>query len=207
MVCTRPNISHAVTVVSRFLANPSKAHYEVVKWIFKYLRGTSKVCLSCGGSKPSLEGYTDSDMAGGLDCKRYTSRYLFTFLGGAISWQSKIQKCVSLSATEAEYIATTKIGKEMLWMKRYLQELDLKQRDYIVHCDSQSAIDLRKNTMYHERTKHINVRYHWIRMAIEEQLFQIRKIHTYENVVDMMMKVITKEKLAQCIKNTGMSSY
>ena len=80
----------------------------------------------------------------------------------------------------------------MLWMKRFLQELDLKQRDYRVHCDSQSVIDLSKNIMYYARTKHIDVRYHWIRKAIEEQLFQIRKIHTDENTTDMMTKVITK---------------
>ena len=84
----------------------------------------------------------------------------------------------------------------MQWMKRFLQELDLKQRDYIVHCDSQSAIDLSKNIMYHARTKHIDVRYHWIRKANEKQLFQIRKIHTNKNIADMMTKVITKEKLA-----------
>ena len=68
-------------------------------------------------------------------------------------------------------------------------------------------IDLSKNTMYHARTKHIDVRYHWIGKAIEEQLFQIRKIHTYENTADMITKVITKEKLARYIKNMGMSSY
>ena len=82
MVCTRPNISHGVRVISKFLANPGKAHWEVVKWIFRYLRGTSKVCLSFGGSKPSLEGYIDFDMARDLDCRKYTSRYLFTFAGG-----------------------------------------------------------------------------------------------------------------------------
>ena len=178
-----------------------------MKWIFRYLRGTSKVCLRFRGSEPSLEGYTDSDMAGDLDCKKSTSRYLFTFTGGGISWQSKLQKCVSLSTTKTKYIATIEAGKEMRWMKQFLQELDLKQRDYIIHCDSQSAIDLNKNTMYHARMKHIDVRYHWIRKFIEEQLFQIRKIHTDKNTVDMMTKVITKEKLARCIKNTGMSSY
>ena len=146
-------------------------------------------------------------MAGDLDCRKSTSRYLFTFVGGAISWQSKLQKCVSLSTTEVEYIATTEARKDMLWMKRFLQELDLKQRDYIVHCNSQSAINLSKNIMYHARTKHIDVRYHWIRKAIKEQLFQIRNIHTGENTANMMMKVITKEKPARCIKNTGMSSY
>ena len=131
-----------------------------MKWIFRYLRGTSKVCLSFGESKPSLGGYTDSDIDGDLYCRKSNSGYLFTFAGESISWQSKLQKCVSLSNTEAKYIAAIKAGKEMLWMKRFLQELDLKQRDYIVHCDSQSAIDLSKNTMYHARTKHIDVRYH-----------------------------------------------
>ena len=105
MVCTLPDISHAIGVVSRFLENPDKAHWEVVKWIFRYLRGTSKVCLSFGGSEPSLEGYTNYDMAGDLDYRKSTSRYLFTFAGGVILWQSKLQKCVSLSITEAEYIA------------------------------------------------------------------------------------------------------
>ena len=202
---SRYNLS--VGVVSRFLENPGKAHWEAVKGIFSYLKGTSKVCLSFGGSEPSHEGYTNSDMARDIDCRKSTSGYLFTFLGGAISWKSKLQKYVSLSTTEAEYIATTEAGKEMLWMKRFLQKLDLKQRDYIVHCDSQSAINLSKNTMYHARTKHIDVIYHWIKKAIEEQLFQIRKIHTYENTFDMMTKVITKEKLVPCIKNTGMSFY
>ena len=75
-------------------------------------------------------------MAGNLDCRKSTSRYLFTFTGGAISWQSKLQRCVSFSTKKVEYIAATKAGKEMLWMKWFLQELDLKQRDYIVHCDS-----------------------------------------------------------------------
>ena len=75
-------------------------------------------------------------MAGDLYYRKSTSGYLFTFAGGAISWQSKLQKCVSLSTTEAKYITTTKVGKEVLWMKRFLQELDLKQRDNIVDCDS-----------------------------------------------------------------------
>ena len=134
-------------------------------------------------------------MAGDLDCRKSTFWYLLTFVGGSISWQSKLQKCVLVSTTEAKYIVATEARKEMLWMKRFLQELNLKQRDYIVHCDSQSAIDLSKNTMYHARMKHIDVRYHWIKKAIEEQLFQIRKIHTDENTTDMMTKVITKEKL------------
>ena len=86
MVCTRPNIAHAVGVVSRFMVNPSKDHWEAVKWIFRYLRGSSKLCLTFGDSKPVLEGYVDVDWAGDLDGRKFTSGYLFTFAGGAISW-------------------------------------------------------------------------------------------------------------------------
>ena len=86
MVCTSLDISHVVGVVSRFLANLGKAHWEAVKWIFRYLRGTSKVCLSFGELEPFLEGYTNFDMVGDLDCRKSISEYLFTFVGGAISW-------------------------------------------------------------------------------------------------------------------------
>ncbi|CAL5395059.1 unnamed protein product [Camellia sinensis] len=162
MVSTRPDIAHAVGAVSRFLSNPGKEHWEAVKWILRYLKGTAKMCLCFRSAKPVLEGYTDSDMAGDLDGRKSTSGFLFTFAGGAVSWQSKLQNYVALSTTEAEYITAAEAVKEMLWLQRFLQELGLKQEKFMVHCDSQSAIDLSKNSMYHSRTKHINIRYHWI---------------------------------------------
>ncbi|PHU20837.1 Cytochrome 82A3 [Capsicum chinense] len=133
LVCTRPNISHAVGVVSRFFENPRKEHWEAFKWILRYLKGTSGDCLCFGGSGQILKGYTDADM-------------------------SKLQKCVTLSSTEAEYIAATEACKEMIWLKRLLQELGLDQMEYVVYCDNQSAIDLSKNSMYHARTKHKQTR-------------------------------------------------
>ena len=121
MVCTRPDIAHIVGVVRRFLENPNKEHWEAVKWIFKYLRGTSKLCLSFGKGKSVLEGYIDANMASDLDGRKSTSGYLFTFVGGAISWQSKLQKCVALSTMEVEYIATTESGKTIVWKKYFFQ--------------------------------------------------------------------------------------
>ncbi|CAN0860766.1 Retrovirus-related Pol polyprotein from transposon TNT 1-94, partial [Linum grandiflorum] len=103
MVCTRPDIAHAVGVVSRFLSNPGKEHWAAVKWILKYLRG------------------------------------------GAVSWQSRLQKCVALSTTEAEFIAATEASKELLWMKKFLNELGFRQERPQLFCDSQSAIHLAKN--------------------------------------------------------------
>ena len=195
MVCIRPDIAHVVRVVSRFLENPNKEHWEAVKWIFKYLRGTSKQCLSFGKGKLVLEGYTNANMVDDLDSRKSTSDYLFTFVGGAISWQSKLQKCVALSTMEVEYIAATKAGKEIVWIKAFFKELDLRQDEYVVYCDSQSAIDLSKNATYHSRTKHIEVRYHWIRDAIELKRFQLKNIHIGKNAADMMTKVVPRQKL------------
>ena len=147
-----------------------------------------------------LEGFTDADMAGDLDGRKSTSGFLFTFAGGAISWQFKLQKCVALSTTEAE------AAKEMLWMKRFVQELGLMQDEYVVFCDSQSAMDLSKNTSYHSRTKHINVRYHWLRDVIGKELMKLKKIHTDFSPSDMMTKVVTREKLKLCAESAGMDS-
>jgi hypothetical protein len=204
MVSTRLDIAHAVGVVSRYLSNPGKPHWDAVKWILRYLRGTSTLCLCFGNSKPILEGFADADMAGDLDDRRSTSDFLFTFAGGAISWQSKLQKCVALYTTEAEYIAATEAGKEMVWLKRFLLELGLNQLNYVIFCDSQSAMDLSKNSMYHSRTKHIDVRYHWLRLAIEEQMLQLKKIHTNDNAADMLTKAVPPDKLEVCTKLAGM---
>ena len=93
----------------------------------RYLQGTSNLKLTFRSGKPVLLGYTNSDMAGDVDNRKSTSGYLMTFLGGAMSWQSKLHKCVALSITEAEYIATIEACKELLWMKRFMKELWFKQ--------------------------------------------------------------------------------
>uniref|UniRef100_A0A3Q7EBT0 Reverse transcriptase Ty1/copia-type domain-containing protein n=1 Tax=Solanum lycopersicum TaxID=4081 RepID=A0A3Q7EBT0_SOLLC len=110
MVCTRPDIAHAVGVVSRFLSNLGREHWNAVKWVMRYLCGTSSL-----------------NMAGDVDTRKSTSGYLVTFAGGAVSWQFRLQKCVALSTTEAELIAVVEACKELLWMKRFLGELGCSQ--------------------------------------------------------------------------------
>jgi hypothetical protein len=206
MVCTRPDIAHAVGVVSRFLSDPGRKHWNAVKWIMRYLRGTSKLCLSFGSGKPMLVGYTDSDMAGDVDTRKSTSGYLITFSGGAVSWQSRLQKCIALSTTEAELIAATEACKELLWMKKFLQELGFKQQQYVLFCDNQSTIHLAKNSSFHSRSKHIDVRYHWIRDTLNDKLLTLEKIHTDDNGSDMLTKALTREKLETCRSIAGMAN-
>ncbi|RVX19730.1 Aromatic aminotransferase ISS1 [Vitis vinifera] len=161
----------------------------------RYLRGTSKLKLTFRSGKPILVGYTDSDMAGDVDNRRSTSGYLMTFSGGVVSWQSRLQKRVALSITETEYIVVAEACKELLWMKRFIHELRFKQQCYMVYCDNQSAIHLSKNSTFHARSKHIDVRYHWMRDALNDNLFELEKIHTDHNDSDMLTKSLPREKL------------
>jgi hypothetical protein len=111
MVCTRPDIAHAVGVVRRYMNNPDKEHWEAVKWILRYLRGNTTHALCFGGSDTFLWGYVDSDMAGDKDNRTSTTGYVFTIGGTTVSWISKLKKVVSLLAIEVEYVASTEASK------------------------------------------------------------------------------------------------
>ena len=126
MVCTRPDIAHAVGVVSRYMANPGKEHWEAVKWLLRYLRGTSSTSLCFGKSNVTLQGFVDADLGGDVDSSKSTSGYIYNIGGTTVSWMSRIQKCVSLSSTEAEYVAIAEVGKEIIWLANYLEELGKK---------------------------------------------------------------------------------
>ncbi|XP_061993366.1 receptor-like kinase TMK3 [Rosa rugosa] len=155
MVCTRPNIAHAVGVVSRYTSNPGKQHWEAVKWIMRYLRGTTDMSLCFKRGSAELQGYVDADLAGDYDTCRSTTGYVYTVGGAAVSWVSNLQGQVALSTTESEYVAVSEAGKEMVWLKGLLEELGKKQENCALYSDSQSAIHLAKNPAFHSRTKHI----------------------------------------------------
>ena len=123
MVCTRLDIAQAVSTVNRFMSNPGRPHWEAVKWILRYLWGSTDMKICFGGSESKLIAFSDSEMAGDVDTRKSTTGYLVTHSGGAVSWQSRLQKCVALSSTEAEYIAITEASKELLWLKRLAGEL------------------------------------------------------------------------------------
>ena len=124
---------------------------------------------------------------------------------GAVAWQSRLQKCVALSTTETEFIAITEACKELLWVKKLLQELSFVQDKYLLFCDSQSAIHLGKNSTFHFRSKHIDVRYHWIRDALEAGLLELTKVHTDDNCADMMTKSLPRSKSETCCEIAGLA--
>ncbi|GFS33196.1 hypothetical protein Acr_00g0026970 [Actinidia rufa] len=178
---------------------------EAVKWVMRYLRGTTNLRLTLRCEKPILVGYTDSDLAGSLDGRKSTSGHMVTFAGGVVAWQSKLQKCVTLSTTEAEFIAVVEATKDLLWLRNFTMELGLKQARYVLFYDNQSAIHLAKNSSFHSRSKHIDVRYHWIRDALDAKLLELKKIHTDDNGSDMLTKVLLKGKFEFCRTVTGLT--
>jgi len=183
MVCTRPDISHAVSVVSRDMANSGKVHWQAVKWILRYLRGTTDIGLvydKGSGVNSHVIGYVDSDYAGDLDKRRSLTGFVFTFSECAISWKATSQSTVALPTTEAEYMVAAEAVKEAIWLRGLVSDLGLQQDETVVFCDSQSAIHLTKNQMYHERTKHIDVRYHFLWEAVTQGDITVKKIGTAE---------------------------
>jgi hypothetical protein len=120
MVYTRPDIAHVVGVVRRYIDNLRKEHWEVVKWILRYLRGNNTHALCFGGLDIDLQGYVDSDMEGDKDSRRSTIGYVFIVGGTTISWISKLKNIVSLSTMEAKYVVATDASKEMIWLQRLI---------------------------------------------------------------------------------------
>ncbi|XP_041005600.1 secreted RxLR effector protein 161-like [Juglans microcarpa x Juglans regia] len=127
IVCTQPDISQAISLVSRYIHNPGKTHWHAAKWILRYILGTVDLGLKFEKSEDSLvTGYVDLDYAGDLDKRRSTTGYVFTMAGGPVSWRSILQSTIALSSTEAKYMAVTKVMKEAIWLQGLVTDLGFK---------------------------------------------------------------------------------
>ncbi|GKC72575.1 retrovirus-related pol polyprotein from transposon TNT 1-94, partial [Tanacetum coccineum] len=173
---------------------------EAIKWLLRYLKGTSKTTLCFSRRLLSVL----ADYGGCLDSGKSTTGYVLTVGGTAVSWMSRIQKCVDMSTIEVEYMAIAEAGKELVWLKNFLEELDRAQTECVLFCDNQSAIHLMKNPVVHGRTKHIKIRYHYIRELVSEGTLSLKKILGAKNPIDMLTKVVTTEKLMLCAASTGL---
>ncbi|KAJ4718340.1 Retrovirus-related Pol polyprotein from transposon TNT 1-94 [Melia azedarach] len=197
MVCTRPDLAQSVSVVSRFMGEPGKEHWQAVKRIFRYLKGTFDVGLIYRGDTQCLvTGFSDSDYAGDVDSRRSMTGYVFTLGSSVVSCKATLQPTVTLSTTEAEYMALTEAAKEGIWLKGLVSDLGLHHDQAIVYCDSLSAICLAKDQVHHERTKHIDVRYHFLR---SEKRIKVNKVGTADNPADMFTKPVLHSKFQHCL--------
>lgn len=206
MVCTRPDIGYAVSLVSRYLSNPGKNHWEAAKWILRYLNGTRNYGLLFGRGCDNgsvIQGFVDADFAKDLDKGRSITGYAFMVLGSLVSWKASLQHVVALSTTESEYIALTEGVKEAIWLKGFVSELGIDNVQAVVHCDSQGAIQLSRNSIFHERTKHINVKLHFIRDIVQSKEIEIKQVDTKDNAADMLTKVLPSFDFENCLGILG----
>uniref|UniRef100_H3GB36 Reverse transcriptase Ty1/copia-type domain-containing protein n=2 Tax=Phytophthora ramorum TaxID=164328 RepID=H3GB36_PHYRM len=193
MVGTRPDLAAAVGVLSQFAADPCPTHWQALKRVFRYIQGTKTHGIEFQAScNDGLQGYSDADWAGDIESRRSTSGYAFMMNGGCISWRSKKQRTVALSSTEAEYMALSEATQEAVWLKVFLCELGEMASDEAVKIyeDNQGSIALAKNPQFHKRTKHIDIRYHFVREKVEDGQVVLQYVSTTDMLADMMTKAI-----------------
>ena len=192
---TRPDIMYAVSFLSRFMATPKEGHLLAAKRILRYLKGTMNFGIFYKRSSDNtLKGYTDSDFAGDLDGGKSTSGYVFMMGDGAVAWSSKKQPIVTLSTTEAEYVAATACACQSIWMREVLNSIEEDLCKCVtVFCDNSSSIKLSKNPVFHGRTKHINVKFHFIRDLIKKGDVELIYCGTKEQLADIMTKPLKLE--------------
>jgi hypothetical protein len=165
LIHTRPDLTYAVGYMSRFLERPTVEHFQAVKKILRYIAGSLQYGLRYGQQTgmTRLVGYCDSDLTGDIDTRKSTTGALFFLSKCLVSWQSLKQRVVTLSSCEAEYIATTTAATQPIWMARLLGELLGREPEVVgLKVDSKSTLALAKNPVFHERSKHIDLRYHFI---------------------------------------------
>ncbi|WJX16947.1 hypothetical protein P8452_06919 [Trifolium repens] len=202
MVCSIPDLSYAISVVSRFVANPGQVHWQALKWVLRYLNGSLKDGLKykkIDPGKDALEGYVDADYAGNVDTRKSLSGFVFTLFGTAVTWKANQQSVVALSTTQAEYIALVEGVKEAIWLKGMIGEMGIGQGCVKIHCDSQSAIHLANHQVYHERTKHIDIRLHFVRDMIETKEIIVEKVASEVNPADMFTKSLPRSRFKHCL--------
>lgn len=199
MVCTRPDVSYALSMTSRYQQNPGIAHWTAVKNILKYLRRTKDMFLTFGGINEELtvRCYTDASFQTDRDTSRSQTGFVFTLNGGAISWKSSKQSVVADSTTESEYIAASDAAKEAAWMKKFIADLDVVpsiMKPIQIFCDNTGAIAQAKEPRSHHKAKHILRKFHYIREVVERGNIIISKIDTDQNLADPFTKPMTQEK-------------
>ncbi|XP_036340184.1 secreted RxLR effector protein 161-like [Rhagoletis pomonella] len=190
---TRPDISFAVNLLSRFSTNPGKAHWAAVKRVMRYLKGTIKYGISYNKEACNLTGFCDSDWASDLDERRSTTGYLFKLQDGPISWCTRRQRTIALSSTEAEFMAMTSAIQEATWLMRLQKELTPDTAETLVlHCDNKSAIQVALNNSYSPRTKHVDIKDKFIRQHLESGKIKLVYIPTKEMLADILTKGVSK---------------
>lgn len=197
LVHTRPDIAFSVGIVSRFMERPTTIHLDAAKRILRYIKGTLEyglVYTKYAGNN-ALTGYSDTDLAGHIEDRKSTGGMVFYLNESLVTWVSQKQRCVALSSCEAEFMAASAAACQAIWLRNVLKELTGEQVGPVLICiDNKSAIDLAKNSVFHGRSKHIDIRYHFIRECIERGEVVVKHVSSEIQKADLLTKAFVAEK-------------
>ncbi|KAK6160534.1 hypothetical protein DH2020_003915 [Rehmannia glutinosa] len=205
LTASRPDITFAVGVCARFQSAPKESHMTAAKRILRYLKGFQEVGLwypKEGGFK--LIGYSDSNYAGCRVDRKSTSGTCQMLGNRLVSWFSKKKNSIATSTVEAEYIAAGSCCKQVLWMRQQLRDYDVEEKEILILCDNTSAIAITQNPVFHSRTKHIDVRYHFIRDHIEEKDITLEYISTDKQLADIFTKPLCESRFEELKHDLGL---
>ena len=187
MVHSRPDIALAVGVLGRYTQDPAERHWIMCKRVLRYIQGTKHYGLEFQGSGDNqIVGYSDADWAGDIADRKSTSGYAFFVNGSLVSSRSRKQQTVALSSAEAEYVALSSAVQEAMWLQRVLEEVGVRQhKPVLIKEDNQSAIAIATNPESHDKTKHIDIRHHFVRDLVEKGAIRLEYCPSVDMVADI----------------------
>jgi len=204
---TRPDIAFISNVLSRYYSNPQQKHWIAAKRVIRYLKETIDYCITYEADGKPMQTFVDSDWAGDVSDRKSCSGFITILAGGPVSWSSKKQKTVALSTMEAEYMAISEAVREIIFIKRLLKFMlfsNYVKDPVTLHRDNQSAILMCKNPVFHGRSKHIDIRHHYVRELVEAREINVEYLKTEDMVADLLTKALPKIKHVNYTKMLNM---
>ena len=196
---TRPDVCQRVVQLCRFNANPGLSHVKEQQHLLKYLLGSSDLGITFShpvedkSEKVTIQAFCDSDWAGCPDTRRSTCGFVVLVCGGPVAWKSHLKKTLALSSCEAEFMALNDVAREVMWICRFLTEIGVPYDTPRIYCDSNSAIYWAEDPVQHQRNKHVELKYYYIRDIVGKELVKLYRINTRNNPADMQTKLHTKQ--------------
>ena len=207
MHCTRPDISFAVSKLSRYTSNPSRDHWKAIERVLGYLKHTSSFGL-CYNPFPSVvEGFSDASWITNVGDNKSTSGWIFTLAGGAVSWASKKQTCISHSTMESEFIALAQTAKEAEWIRDMLLDIPLwpnPMPPVSLYCDSEASLKEAYKGTYNGKSRHIGLRHDYVRGLIREGTVNIAYVRSAKNLADPLTKPLTRDLVISTTRDMGL---
>ncbi|KAM1173979.1 hypothetical protein ACFX2J_026400 [Malus domestica] len=205
LTITRPDITYAVSIVSQFMHSPTMEHFNLVKRILRYLKGSvGRGIIMKNNASTQITGYCDADWVGNSIDRKSTTGYC-TFVGGnLVSWKSKKQTVVARSSAEAEYRAMASTACELIWLKGLLCDLGVfNHQSMSLFCDNQAAMHIASNPVFHERTKHIEVDCHYVRTQVQSQVIQTHFVRSSDQLADLFTKSLASHQFQLLLGKLG----